>query len=127
MTDGQKRELANAFLQNLRTKDWTRMRTLFTEDATWHLPGENKISGLATGADAVVARAEQIASYGLNFAVKHILYGPDGFALSLNNTARRDDLVLDEHLATVCQVRDGKIAHILTYLSDVPMMNAFFA
>ncbi|MDN7451277.1 hypothetical protein QZM03_28475, partial [Burkholderia multivorans] len=44
-----------------------------------------------------------------------------------HNTARRNDLVLDEHLATVCTLRDGKIAAIETYLSDLPGMNAFFA
>jgi len=46
--------------------------------------------------------------------------------LSLNNTARRGDLVLDEHLATVLSIRDGKVSAIDTYLSDVDMVNAFF-
>ncbi|WP_328606237.1 hypothetical protein OG943_40860 [Amycolatopsis sp. NBC_00345] len=35
--------------------------------------------------------------------------------------------VLDEHLATVCTLQDGKVAAIETYLSDVDGMNAFFA
>lgn len=34
--------------------------------------------------------------------------------------------VLDEHLSTVCFLRDGKIAAIETFLSDVAAMNAFF-
>ena len=60
-----------------------------------------------------------IVSYGLTFTLKHILIGRHGAALSLNNTARRGDLVLDEHLATVLSLRDGKIFAIDTYLSDV--------
>jgi hypothetical protein len=56
-----------------------------------------------------------------------VLYGQFGFALSLNNTAQRGDLALDEHLATVCSLREEKISRIDTYLSDVPMANAFFA
>ncbi|MEJ1975899.1 MAG: hypothetical protein WDN49_07115 [Acetobacteraceae bacterium] len=51
---------------------------------------------------------------------------PDNFALSLHNTASREGRILDEHLATVCYLRDGKIAAIETYLSDVEAMNAFF-
>jgi ketosteroid isomerase-like protein len=35
--------------------------------------------------------------------------------------------VLDEHLATVCTLRDGRIVAIETYLSDLDGMNAFFA
>ncbi|MYO23024.1 ketosteroid isomerase [Salmonella enterica subsp. enterica serovar 4,12:i:-] len=70
---------------------------------------------------------EHIASFGLNFELKHILVSRDNVALSLHNTARRNDLVLDEHLATVCTLRDGKIAAIETYLPDLPGMNAFFA
>jgi ketosteroid isomerase-like protein len=124
--DFEKKAIAERFLELLRNRDWVTMRSVFTDDAIWCLPGSNKISGLAEGADAVVERARLIASYGLNFALKNILIGPEGVALSLNNTARRGDLVLDEHLATVCQIRDGKIARIDTYLSDVPMMNAFF-
>jgi ketosteroid isomerase-like protein len=65
-------------------------------------------------------------SYGLTFTLKHILIGRHGVALSLNNTARRGDLVLDEHLATVLTIRDEKISAIDTYLSDIDMLNAFF-
>src|SRR5208283_2987150 len=67
-----------------------------------------------------------IVSYGLTFTLIHILIGRHGVALSLNNTARRGDLVLDEHLATVLTIRDGKISAIDTYLSDIDMLNAFF-
>lgn len=48
-------------------------------------------------------------------------------ALGLHNTARRGDRVLDEHLATVCRLHDGRIVEIETFLSDLPGMNAFFA
>ncbi|HBO5665150.1 MULTISPECIES: nuclear transport factor 2 family protein [Pseudomonadota] len=119
--------LAKQFHAALTRRDWQAIRKLLTDDATWVLPGDNQISGPAVGAEAVVARAELIASFGLNFELKHILVSRDNVALSLHNTARRNDLVLDEHLATVCTLRDGKIAAIETYLSDLPGMNAFFA
>ncbi|WKE67654.1 MULTISPECIES: nuclear transport factor 2 family protein [unclassified Streptomyces] len=90
------------------------------------LPGENTISGTVVGADAVVERARKIASYGLSFELLHILVSRENMALSLHNTAQRPDAVLDEYLSTVCRLRDGRIAGIETYLSDVPGMNAFF-
>ena len=110
----------------LAAGDWQALRLLLHDDATWTLPGENTISGTASGADEVVARAQQIRSYGLRIELLHVLESRENVALSLHNTAERDGAVLDEHVAAVCQLRDGKIAAIESYLSDVPGMNAFF-
>ncbi len=126
VTDEEKRDVAQKFLASLSTRDWELMRSVMHRDIVWSLPGTSLISGEADGVDAVIKRAQLIVSYGLNFALKHILYGQHGVALSLNNTAKRGELVLDEHLATVCSIRDGKVARIDTYLSDVKMVNAFF-
>jgi ketosteroid isomerase-like protein len=98
-----------------------------TPDVTWTLPGDNRISGTAAGVDAVIARAELIARYGPSFELEHVLVSRDNMALSIHNQATRGDLVLDEHLATVCTITDGRISRIETYLSDVDGMNAFFA
>lgn len=125
-TETQKLDIAQAFLNGLRTRDWDAMRALMTEDIVWNLPGASRISGLAAGREAVIGRSQTIVGYGLQFALERVLFGPEGFALILNNTARRAERVLDEHLATVCRLRDGKIASIDTYLSDVEMANAFF-
>ncbi len=124
--DQEKRQVAEIFLEGLRNRDWDQMRSIMTEDIVWTLPGNSKISGAARGVNAVIERAQTIVSYGLTFTLKHILIGQNGMALSLNNTATRGELNLDEHLATVCSLRDGKISAIDTYLSDVEMANAFF-
>jgi ketosteroid isomerase-like protein len=120
-------ELARAFHARLVARDWRGLRELFHDDATWTLPGDNLISGTVRGADAVVARAEQIARYGLKFRLSHVLLSRDNVALGLHNTAERPGAVLDEHVATVCRLRDGRIAEVETFLSDVPGMNRFFS
>ena len=120
-------DIAKAFQAALMSRDWPAMRALFHDDATWTLPGDNSISGIAIGGDAVVERAQLIASYGLSFKLENILLSRDNMALGLHNTAERDGVRLDEKLATVCRLRDGRIAEIETFLSDVPGMNRFFA
>ena len=122
-----KQDLAATFYGALIRKDWAALRPIMSPDVTWTLPGENQISGTAEGIDAVIARAQLIASYGLSFALQHVLVSRENMALSLHNEARRGDLLLDEHLATVCRIEEGKIAAIETYLSDVDVMNRFFA
>ncbi|MFB7668254.1 nuclear transport factor 2 family protein [Kitasatospora sp. NPDC056138] len=120
------RDLGQRFHAALITGDWPAIRSMLHDDASWTLPGDNTISGTVVGADAVVDRARKIASYGLSFELLHVLVSRENMALSLHNTAQRPDAILDEYLTTVCRLRDGRIADIETYLSDVPGMNAFF-
>lgn len=118
--------IAREFHAALTTRNFDRMRAIMTPGITWTLPGDNKISGRAEGVEAVIDRAKLIASYGLTFTLEHILVSRDHMALALHNTAQREDAVLDEHLATVCRLEDGRISEIETFLSDEPGMNAFF-
>ena len=125
-TESVQHRLAVTFHRALTTKDWSLLRTIMSPAVTWVLPGDNTISGSAVGIDAVIERAELIASYGLTFTLEHILLSRDNMALALHNTAQRPDAVLDEHLSTVCRVVGDRIVGVETYLSDVEGMNAFF-
>ena len=93
--DDPRYEIARQFHAALTAANWEKLRSVLHDDATWWLPGDNAISGKAIGADAVVARAQKIASYGLSFELLHILVSPTNVALSLHNTARRDGAALD--------------------------------
>ena len=118
--------IARSFHGALVARDSIAIRNLLTDDAEWVLPGDNTISGPAKGAEAVVARAEAIASYHVNFELTNILVSRTDVALGLHNTAERNGRKLDEHLATVCRIDNGKIAFIETFLSDVDKMDDFF-
>jgi ketosteroid isomerase-like protein len=126
LTDLEKKKLAETFLNAVGTQNWDLLHSIITEDISWTLPGTSLISGEVNSANAIITRAQQIVSYGVNMELKHILYGQYNVALSIHNQASRGELVLDEHLATVCTIRDGKISKIETYLSDIDGVNAFF-
>ncbi len=126
LPEQEKLNLANTFLQSLKEKDWDLLKSILTTDSTWTLPGTSIISGKAVGIDSVIQRAQLIVGFGVSLQLNHILYGLDDFALSIHNQATRGNLQLDEQLATVCILQEGKIAHINTYLSDITMVNAFF-
>lgn len=119
--------VADRFLSAYGAHDWEALRELFTDDVQWTLPGTARISGTARGVDAILDRVQQIVASGVNTQLHHVLVGQDGITLSLRNTARAEDgRELDEHLATVMHVRDGRVFEIETYLSDVDGMIAFF-
>jgi hypothetical protein len=47
--------------------------------------------------------------------------------VQLHNTGNLDGKVLDEHLTTVIHLDDDKIRRLDTFISDVGMLNAYFA
>ncbi|KGF73258.1 hypothetical protein DO97_00915 [Neosynechococcus sphagnicola sy1] len=118
--------MAHRFHAALAARDWSAIHVLLADDAQWTWPGDNTISGTASGADAVIDRARKLASYGLKFELLHILVSRDNMALSLHNTAQQGDRLLDEYVAIVCRLKNGKITEIETFLSDIDGMNAFF-
>jgi len=120
--------IGRQFLAALASQDWEGMRKLLADDAHWTMPGSGPSSFTARGATAMVERARSIVGSGVHTEVLHVLVGDHGVTLSLHNTAHRPDgRQLDEYLATVLAVKDGRISAIDTYLSDVPAMEAFFA
>jgi ketosteroid isomerase-like protein len=114
------------FLRATAAKEWVAMRNVVADDAVWNLPGTSAISGERRGGDAIVARAKQLAEYGVNVKIERFLYGLTDVVLLLHNTGQRGDLALNEHLCNVCRVSGGKIISIETYVSDMDMLNAFF-
>ncbi|WP_158796106.1 nuclear transport factor 2 family protein [Pedobacter sp. L105] len=126
LTDDIKLVIANTFVNSLKRNEWENMRAILADDATWTLPGTSLLSGLANGAEAIISRAQGLKNFGVNFSLKHILIGINGFSLSLHNTASRGDLILDEQVAIVFELKNNIIVSMATYLSDVPGINAFF-
>ena len=120
------RFLADRFFHAVSTGDWPSLTDILTPDATWTFPGDNTLSGVSTGVEQIAAQAQLIGSYGVKIGFEYVMFGTDSFIIKLHNTGRRDDLILDEHLGTVCTVRDGRIATADTHLSNIDAMNSFF-
>ncbi|MFE9403362.1 nuclear transport factor 2 family protein [Streptomyces sp. NPDC006530] len=119
--------VAERFLGAFGSQDWESLRTVLAPDLAWSMPGTGTISGTIHGVDAAIDRLRTIAARGLNTELLHVLTGAYGVTLSLHNTARdADGRTLDEHLATVLTIREGRVAAIDSYVSDVDGMSGFF-
>lgn len=115
-----------AALDAMKRHDWQKMYDLLEPDAIWTLPGTSSVSGVATGAAAVVERAQIIAGANLTSQPLHVHVGYQSIVATVHNTAETP-VHLDEYLALVFTVRGGKIAVIDTHLTDVPMLERFYA
>ncbi len=127
MTLDERQQLARKFLSVLGHPDAEVVKAVAVDDVVWSFPGESAISGEAHGVEGVMKRARTIASYGVKVEIVRPVYGFQGVAMILHNTGEKADRILDEQLAAVFTFRGDKIARLDTFLSDVPMMEAFFA
>jgi uncharacterized protein len=127
MTDQDRKYLATSFIEALRAGDAGGFRSIMTDDVLWTLPGTSLVSGIANGVEGILKRARCIVEYGANVEIQHVVLGYEGVALLLHNTGKRNGRILDEYLTTVCTLRNGKIARLDTYISDIEMVNAYFA
>ncbi|WCT09911.1 nuclear transport factor 2 family protein [Mucilaginibacter jinjuensis] len=126
VSDDEKQSIANQFLLALRNKNWDSLASIITPDATWALPGENLLSGIAIGGEEFIKRAKTLVNSGVSLQLKNIQLSYSGFALSVHNQTAKSDAELDVHVAIVATLRGDKIAAIRSYVSDLPNMNGFF-
>jgi uncharacterized protein len=122
-----KETLARRFLSILGQPDPDIAKSVAADDIIWSFPGAAIISGEARGVDGSMRRARISASYGVKVEIVRAVYGFSGVAMILHNTGKKGDRILDEHLAAVFSFGGDKITRLDTYLSDVPMMERFFA
>lgn len=119
--------LGTALRDAFATQDRPALQSLTTADFVWMLPGDNAVSGDVTGVDGVFDRFAALASYGVDISIERVVVNQRGPAFILHNTGSQGGRVLDEYLVTVITVRDGRAARLDTFISDIPMMNAYFA
>jgi ketosteroid isomerase-like protein len=120
-------ELGNGLRDAFASQDRTALQSVITDDVVWMLPGDNAASGDVTGITGIVERFAVLASFGVDIRIEHVLTNQHGPAFILHNTGHQGGRTLDEHLVTVIEVRDGRAARLETFVSDIPMMNAYFA
>jgi uncharacterized protein len=126
ISESQKKALATSFIESLRSMDAEGFEKIMTEDVLWTLPGSSAVSGIAHGVDGILKRAKAIVDRNVTLKIMHVVLGHEGVALLLHNTGKWNGKVLDEYLTTVCTLQDGKIARLDTYISDIPMVDAYF-
>jgi ketosteroid isomerase-like protein len=126
VSDPDKKALATSFIEALRTLDAKGFQKIMTDDVVWTLPGSSLVSGVAHGVTGILLRAQAIVDRNVTLEIMHVVLGREGVALLLHNTGTWKGIVLDEYLTTVCTLRDGKIARLDTYISDIPMVDAYF-
>ncbi|WP_165384988.1 nuclear transport factor 2 family protein [Cryobacterium sp. SO1] len=119
-------EFVNDLRSALSSQDRGRLTDLVTEDVVWVLPGSNAVSGETIGVEGIFSRLEMLSAFDVRIEIQNGMVSPDGVAMILHNTGIHNGAILDEYLVSAVTLDDGKASRIDTYVSDIPMMDAYF-
>ena len=127
MNNEVKQQAARAFLSVLGKPDAAVLERVVAPGVIWSFPGSSPISGEAHGVEGILKRAKVIAAYAVKVEILHATFShAGGVSMILHNTGVRSGKVLDEHLCAVFAFEGDRVSRLDTYLSDVPMAEAFF-
>jgi len=112
------------------TGDLDTLRTLMTEDAAWHQPGNAAIAGDYVGREQVFdyfGKLYSLTDGTFKADVIDILADDDRAVVIQHSTARRDGRSLDTRDVVVYEIHDGKFTDTQVYASDPTQEDTFWS
>jgi ketosteroid isomerase-like protein len=111
-------------------RDLAAIEECFHEDAVWHLPGTNALSGTHRGWSALrdILRAKQGPISGGTFRAEllDLAVGTEFIVAVVHARAERADLRLDQTVCQLMRVQEGKIVEVRGHYADEAALNAFW-
>jgi hypothetical protein len=123
-------ELVRSGLDAFAKGDIDTLRQLFAQDAIWHTPGRNPLSGDHRGVDAILglfARTAELTGGTIRLEL-HDVVANDEHAVALYVTrGEREGRTLENRTVLVTHVRNGKIAEAWLVGEDQYAADEFFS
>jgi len=110
--------------------DMATLTDLFADDVVWHLLGNNQLSGVYRGRDAVFATFAKTAELsGGTFNVEvHDVVANDEHAVALTRaTGTREGKSLDSMDTDVAHMKDGKVTEWWSFVEDGRATDEFWS
>jgi ketosteroid isomerase-like protein len=103
----------------------------FHEDAVWHLPGTNALSGTHRGWSAIrdnlLARQGPISGGTFRAQLLDLAVGDQYIVAIVHATAERAGYRLDQTVCQLMRVQNGKIVEVRGHYADEAALNAFWS
>ena len=131
MADHPNAELIRRGFDAFNAGDMETLAEMIAEDAVWHVPGRNVLSGDHRGRDAIFGYyfAKTMELTGGTFKAElHDALANDEHAVALHRlTASREGKTLDDRGTLVAHVRDGKLQEVWQSSSDPYAVDDFLS
>ena len=106
------------------------LRELFDQDAVWHVPGRNQLSGDWRGVDAILGSFARIAELtgGTWRNEVHDVVANDDHAVTIYvSRAERDGRTFENRNVLVSHIRNGKLVEAWLFSEDLYAADEFFS
>jgi hypothetical protein len=110
--------------------DMATLNDLFTDDAVWHVPGSNSLSGPKKGRGEIMAFfGELVTRTGgtVTVTVDDVIGGEHHTVGLHHNHAERNGLVNDQDAVLVFTIRDGRVTEVQEFHEDTARSDKFWA
>jgi uncharacterized protein len=118
------------FYAAFAARDFETVRTCFTPDAVWHLPGRSAISGDHRGWDAIyddfLGRVGPLSGGSLRAGLMDVAVGADRIVAVQHATAEHDGRRLDVTGCQLIRMQGGLIAEVQGHYSDQYAFDSFW-
>jgi uncharacterized protein len=108
----------------------TAVAECFDEEAVWHLPGANALSGTHCGWSAIrddlLAKQGPLSSGTFRAELLDLAVGTEYIVAVVHATAERSGYRLDQTVCQLMRVRKGKIVEVRGHYADEAALNAFW-
>jgi ketosteroid isomerase-like protein len=111
--------LMGRFAAALNTRDEQTLRELCTPDVSWTIPGLSEVSGRHEGVAGLVAVEAALAPQQIVPQLEALFHGPDSIVALVHDTGDKRGHRLDIRVALHVQLRDGRVAALVSHMSDV--------
>jgi ketosteroid isomerase-like protein len=124
-------DLIERFFAAYGKRDFTDLRDVLADNATWTFPGHHPLSGTKVGIDAIVAFFDAVGTImgSSNPSVEKLVMGAnEQYVVECQHirTSRTDGPNLDQQLCVLWEFENGKIASGRHLAADQEALDAFY-
>ncbi|MFP3579043.1 nuclear transport factor 2 family protein [Arthrobacter sp. fls2-241-R2A-200] len=130
MGNAENVEIVRRGFEAFNSGDMAALGELFTDDAVWHVGGNNVLSGTKQGRDAIFAYFGELGSrtQGRFHAEVQDIVGGDSHTVSIVRTqATNGDKSVDVPTVITFVLRDGKVTEGHEYSDDTGKLDDFWS
>lgn len=111
-------------------RDLGAIRAAIAEDAVWHFPGQNLLSGAHrghAGIFAFLARARQLSDGSFSLALEDVVANDQLAVAFFRGTGRRGGRTLDNPTCLKIRLVAGRAVEIFEFVWDLEAVDAFWS
>ena len=128
--DATNAELTRSGFEHWNARRFERVLEAFHEDAVWHLPGTNALSGKHHGwpaiRDDLLTRQGPLSGGTFRAELLDLAVGTEFIVAIVHATAERAGHRLDQTVCQLMRVQKGKIVEVRGHYADEAALNAFW-